>query len=278
MSSLKQIAKSLLPTRLLTIIQSVRGRRHSLHWLQEQGVLEIDARIVDKLGPIVQSGPFAGLEYIPAALKSRHAAPNLLGIYESHLWPAINSIDDSFELIVDIGAAEGYYAVGLARRCRLPVYAFEANPFEARICKRMAVINGVSDRVRIRSWCDHRALSGLVRGQRAFVLSDCEGYEYELFEREIITALRYSDVLIELHGDDAANAALVNAFASTHTTKILSQCPAPVPETLQLVDESAVKAINEYRMLGQLWLHSVAKEHVAGHLGRSGMHRARIGE
>src|SRR5687767_10884516 len=149
---LKDVVKAFIPTRLSTIIQSLRGHRHSLSWLKEQGVLEIDARVVEKLGTIVQSGPFVGLAYTPEVLKSRHAVPNLLGIYECHLWPVIESIDDSFKLIVDIGTAEGYYAVGLARRYRLPVYAFEANPLEARMCKRMAVANGVPDLVSVRSW------------------------------------------------------------------------------------------------------------------------------
>jgi hypothetical protein len=44
------------------------------------------------------------------------AVPKLLGCYEQELHPALNrAIDTDYGVILNIGCAEGYYPVGLAR-------------------------------------------------------------------------------------------------------------------------------------------------------------------
>src|ERR1700722_7380135 len=63
----------------------------------------------------VMAGPFAGMGYIESSVGSAHI-PKLLGIYEGEIAPCIEQICRSRpELVVDLGAAEGYYAVGAAR-------------------------------------------------------------------------------------------------------------------------------------------------------------------
>src|SRR5579859_5362525 len=59
----------------------------------------------------VRSGPFAGMRYVDASIGSAYL-PKLLGIYERELHPVIEEACASRPgLIVDLGAAEGYYAV-----------------------------------------------------------------------------------------------------------------------------------------------------------------------
>ena len=71
-------------------------------------------------------GPFKGVRYIDTAQGSAYI-PKLLGIYERELTPQIEDlISLQPVLIVDLGAAEGYYAVGLAMRLKsAQVIAFE---------------------------------------------------------------------------------------------------------------------------------------------------------
>ena len=55
-----------------------------------------------------------------------------------------------YERIVDIGCAEGYYAVGLA--LRMPgtrIFAFDINEKAQAACRNLATLNGVSDRVTV---------------------------------------------------------------------------------------------------------------------------------
>ena len=81
-------------------------------------------------GDVVAAGPFAGMRYVRGAVGSV-LPPKLLGLYERELHTAIARIVAAApDEVVDAGAAEGYYAVGLARalpRCR--VTAFEIGQY-----------------------------------------------------------------------------------------------------------------------------------------------------
>src|SRR6266446_5569422 len=69
-----------------------------------------------RTGGRVPKGPFAGMRYIDNAFGSAYV-PKLLGIYERELNDCIErACALSFPLIIDIGAAEGYYAIGMALR------------------------------------------------------------------------------------------------------------------------------------------------------------------
>ena len=61
------------------------------------------------------------------------------------------------------------------------VHAFDTSPIARRRCRAMAESNGVADRVRIDAFCDPDRLCALPLGSRALIMSDCEGYEKELF-------------------------------------------------------------------------------------------------
>ena len=65
---------------------------------------------------VVAAGPFAGMSY-PVQASEGGRAPRLLGAYEASLHPVIETvIARAYRQVLDIGCAEGYYAVGLARR------------------------------------------------------------------------------------------------------------------------------------------------------------------
>jgi hypothetical protein len=66
----------------------------------------------------VYSGPFKGIKWIPEDdNNAKFDIPKLLGIYERELSNCMERVCAlNFSLIIDVGAAEGYYAVGLAAR------------------------------------------------------------------------------------------------------------------------------------------------------------------
>src|SRR5207302_964150 len=64
----------------------------------------------------VNSGPFKGMLYIGTAFCSAYI-PKLIGTYERELTNIVEEICARMPpLIVDVGAAEGYYAIGFATR------------------------------------------------------------------------------------------------------------------------------------------------------------------
>lgn len=149
----------------------------------------------------VLGGPFAGLKYPARHAVGSELAPKLLGFYEWELQPIIGACcRRPYEREVDIGCAEGYYAVGFAR-C-LPtatVYAFDIDPAGIQLCREMAELNAVTDRVITASACDAQSLVSLVSAGRTLIISDCEGFEGDLFASEIVPALARHDLLIECH-------------------------------------------------------------------------------
>ena len=59
-------------------------------------------------------GPLAGMDFLPQSAEGCHIA-KLLGCYEQPLQPFIEeAIANAYPTILNIGCAEGYYAVGMA--------------------------------------------------------------------------------------------------------------------------------------------------------------------
>jgi len=168
---------------------------------------------------IVAGGPFAGMKWIVQPFGSA-LLPKLLGSYESELHPALEeAFRENYDTVVDIGCGEGYYAVGLARRLpQATVYAFDTNPHARRLCGRVVKLNGLEDRVRIGGSCDAAVLSSLPLGEKALIISDCEGYEKLLFDRNMAALLAKHDLIVEVHDfiDIEISSKLRDAFRETH--------------------------------------------------------------
>lgn len=187
-------------------------------------------RFVDEYGLVVRHGPFAGMVYPDRA--DGHAgflAAKLLGSYELELHPALaEAISGSQRQIVDVGAADGYYAVGLAIRAGegTRIEAFEVDASERRTCRAMAQLNGVADRVVVHGHCDTREL-GRTLDRGAFVLCDCEGYELELLRPDRVPALESATIVAELHpaAHPNINQIVTDRFVATHHVHLLRMQP-----------------------------------------------------
>ena len=182
---------------------------------------------------VVISGPFKGMIFNARVWNGVYNTrpwggvylAQLLGHYERELHPWIEEICSLQPgLIVDIGAAEGYYAVGLARRCpKTRVVTFEMSD-EARndmvtACQR----NGVTGQVTANAKCDPAVLQSVLASAvgstaPAVIICDVEGYEYRLLDPLRLPELTNSYLLVEVHdhllpdiGDE-----LVARFRATH--------------------------------------------------------------
>ena len=173
-----------------------------------------------RTGKQVNSGPFRGMRYVEDSHGSCYI-PKLLGIYERELHGAVEQlISWAPDLIIDAGAAEGYYAVGLARR--LPetrVVAFEMDDRGRTLLRQMSVENGVADRVECRGKCEAEAVEARVSSaQRPLVVCDTEGYERQLLDPQAAPSLARSAILVELHDFifEGTHELLVERFSETH--------------------------------------------------------------
>jgi hypothetical protein len=219
------------------------------------------------------AGPFRGMRIELSALSSRHLLGYILGSQELELREAIEAIAArGYRTILNVGAADGYYAVGLALRApQARVAAFEALPELHPVIARTAAANGVASRIAIEGICTPvllRARLGATNGP-ALILMDIEGGEVELLDPDAIPELARADILVETHDAFVADATatLMRRFQETHEIacyaarpRVLTDFPADfLPSLRRLFPRLAVELMNERRTGQQRWLLLTAK-------------------
>lgn len=216
----------------------------------------------------VAGGPFAGMRYIRNSVGSAYV-PKLLGMYERELNSAIEeacAVD--VPLIIDIGAAEGYYAVGLAmRNLKARVIAFEMEEKGRAALGKMTLLNGVDDRVEIRGKCEVADLrSALAGADRALVVCDAEGYEEVLLQPNEVPELASTYVLAEMHDfiSRGITERVTERFTPTHRVERIWQEPRARAEfpcrtlgTMLLPRRYLDWAVSEWRPERMSWLWMV---------------------
>ena len=180
-----------------------------------------------RVGGRIPQGPFSGMRYIRNSVGSAYV-PKLLGIYERELNDYVEEACASkFPLIVDIGAAEGYYAVGMSlRNPNASIIAFEMEERGRRALQEMATLNGVGSRIQVREKCgcaDLRAALGY--SDRALVICDVEGDEEKLLDPASVPALARTQLLVETHDfvSRGVTKRLIERFTLTHKVRCIWQ-------------------------------------------------------
>jgi hypothetical protein len=248
----------------LAVTKRLFGRmypRAQLAWRKRTGHPEwrfIEA-FAKEYGTAVRHGPFRGMSYPPELLGMTSAmVPKLLGAYECELHEVIDEAAvGGYDTVVNIGAAEGYYAIGLARR--LPdavVHAFEADRRLQARCHRLAAANGVLDRVRVRGICGAGDLAEFA-GRRLLVICDCEGCEFEIFGHGA-GDLDAAVLVVEVHdfADAGSGAELVRCLQSTHDVQTLvseARQPLDYPELRDVGAREQRFALTENRPKQTRW-------------------------
>jgi hypothetical protein len=170
----------------------------------------------------VQSGPFKGmLLHDQISWGDGDVLSKLLGAYEAELHGVIEeAVTKPYKAVVNVGCAEGYYAIGLARRFeQATVFAFDLDEKARTSCRMAAAANRVGDRVDIRGACTPENLATLIQEQgRSLLVIDCEGYELTLLEPELVPGLADCDIIVECHDfiDPAITTTLQERLSATH--------------------------------------------------------------
>jgi precorrin-6B methylase 2 len=210
-------------------------------------------------GARIWSGPFAGMEYVAEATEGSLIA-RLLGTYESELHPHLAAIvERGLDCVIDVGCAEGYYAVGLARLApEVTVYAYDIEEKARLACTDLAARNGVSERVIIGGEFAPDGFEAFA-GRRALVMVDAEGAEVDILQPELSPALAGMTVIVETHDvfRRGALATMMARFAPTHDIVRVDQAPKtfePPPwfEWLSHLDQ--LLAVWEWRAKPTPWL------------------------
>ncbi|MFL5297315.1 MAG: hypothetical protein ACJ798_13120 [Phenylobacterium sp.] len=210
-------------------------------------------------GARILGGPFAGMEYVRAATEGA-LVPRLLGTYESELHPHLAALAEAgLDAVIDVGCAEGYYAVGLARMMPdVTVHAHDVDERARLACMDLAARNGVADRVVVAGEFrpeDFRAFAG----QRVLVMVDAEGAEVDILQPALSPALAGMNVIVETHDlyRPGALATMIERFSPSHQIVRVEQQPKVFerPDWLQALPHlDQLLAVWEWRIQPTPWL------------------------
>src|SRR5687768_18305591 len=175
MGMIKAIAKKVVPERFRRAVRYVTSSdyRDRCSWEEDR---QIGERIFALTGGNVVAGPFEGLKYVSRARGSSIGA-KLLGTYELELRDVVEQIvRRGYRTVINIGAAEGYYTVGLAKRMpEAQFVSFDTDEHNQQQIKELATLNDVLGRMEINGFCDDAALANAIGDARdVLVICDIE--------------------------------------------------------------------------------------------------------
>ena len=220
---------------------------------------------INSIGTNIINGPFKGMKYISESVGSCHM-PKILGIYENEIYPTLLNFLSNSDLFVDIGAAEGYYAVGSAIKYpNLNVIAFEMDKTGRQYISNLKKRNNV-DNVEIRKKFSNVDFFSIQKSayNRITYLIDIEGEEINIFSK-YHNHFNNSYFIIEIH-DRVSNeieSYLKRFYSNTHNTyiipikdKSISDLSIKIPTLLKLFKNKLIykHLLSEWREYEQSFL------------------------
>jgi len=161
-----------------------------------------------------------------------------------------------------VGAKFGYYAVGLAHRFpNVPIVVFDTDWWARDAVREMTSANRVTG-ISVLSFCSPAWLKRNLH-ENALVISDCEGYERELFCTADVAMLESATMIIETHEHVSPGVLkkIVTRFTPTHIVhEVSSRSNSPMPDVSvhSLTEDELRRASNEVRS-SQTWVFLVPR-------------------
>jgi hypothetical protein len=213
----------------------------------------------------VRAGLFEGLRYSTAEAKTSAFLPKMLGTYEAEVAVVLAKLLETrqYKCCIDVGSAEGYYAIGVARAQRsCEVYAVDNDLSALELCKSNAAANGCLGRVHLKGHISAADLATFALPEPSLIISDCEGFCKQLFTEQNVSNLKSCDLIIEVHDfvDPTISEYLKRLFQNTHRLQVVSSIPDSdkaivhnVPEISRYDSETRAYLLSEFRPCIMSW-------------------------
>jgi predicted O-methyltransferase YrrM len=260
-AALKSLAKRRLPIPLLVLATRIH------HRLLPRPMDLSDRKALATLKSIdhVLTGPFRGMSYGSQSFCST-LGPKLLGTYELEIHHLVeDAIARQPNLIVDVGTAEGYYAVGLAMR--LPharVVGFDIDRVAQTLVAKTAGRNQIGSRLEVRGECSPAILNSVLDTDgNPLIICDCEGYEDILLSPSAVPNLAKASILVELHdfSHRGITERIAQRLAPTHHVQTVTsrlRTAADFPKEARITNP-AIDLMNEHRPGAMNWHYAVPR-------------------
>lgn len=129
----------------------------------------------------------------------------LLGMYEQEVLHELVRLSGDRKVLIDVGAADGYYAVGALRASLFEhVVCFEITPLGQQVIEQQARKNSVLSRVTIlgeaaQDFVDFAQQEYSFDVSNAVILMDIEGGEFELLSEALLKRIKDAVLIVEVH-------------------------------------------------------------------------------
>ncbi len=233
-------------------------------------------RVMHLTGGVIQHGPLAGYnigQY--ATWREEDNASKVLGFYEQEVCALLDRLAGRCDVLVDLGGADGFYAVGMvARQLYRESHCFEIEDQSRANIAAIAAANNVADRVHLYGAATStfaRDLSAAgIDFRRAAVLVDIESNEFDVLTADCLHNLRHAHVIVEIHDfmrphDGAQRYAELRERAQVdfhvHSFTTGSRDPSSIPFLRQgWTDTDRWLLCSESRATLMTWLYLEPKE------------------
>ena len=221
----------------------------------------------DKYKNVISFGLFSGMKLSKNPWwGSYDQISKILGEYEKEVLEKLSyflSLNKN-STFVDIGAADGFYAVGVAfKNLAKHTYAFEISQQGRSELKKNAILNQCYEKITILEKANKETLKKIYKElKNAVIIIDIEGSEYDLLDIDVLDLFKNSIVIIELHPNKIKNGKIreneleENAKKYFKISKIYRDVYRPNSFKIfnELSDDERLLAFSEGRSRNPKWL------------------------
>ena len=223
-------------------------------------------KIILEHGHQVAYGTFKGMKLSKNTYWSKNdIITHILGVYEKHVLKKIIEFSKKGNYpFIDIGTADGYFAIGMAfSETFKKIYAFEIDEEGRRSLNRNIENNLCKDKVVVDIEANFETLKDIIdKNKSAVILIDIEGSEFDLLDDNLLQLLSNCYIVCELHPTLSANGfekqnMLINnakAFFDVSIIQRESYSPNKFSELNEFTDEERLIAFGEGRNNNMNWL------------------------
>ncbi len=197
--------------------------------------------IIENEGSKIFQGPFKGMNFFsnPGDISEGCFVPKIIGSYESELHSFIDDLKiNKPNVVINIGAAEGYYSVGLKLMLEdTDVIAYDIDPKSKEKTLELSKLNNVN--ISCRDEFFSSELDGLEE-KDIFILCDIEGAELNLFNEDEIVKYKNCRLIIETHSTKIGHSKdiLPDLFSKTHDIEVIEQIGSDSFEVPKIISQS----------------------------------------
>ena len=220
----------------------------------------------EKYGHVIAYGPFKGMKLSYDIWWSKNdRITQMLGTYEVHVLARLKEFSaQGASRFIDIGAADGYFAIGMAfSKIYSKVLAFEIEPAGQERIEINLARNQCEEFVSVFGEADYSSLKKLLSDDlKTSVLVDIEGAEYQLLDEKMLSLLSNCYLICELHPwlvDDGyqLQRQLIERAKKNFNVELIKRenySPNIFSELDDLSDEERLIAVSEGRGKNMQWL------------------------